>query len=485
MAIPYNPSSFNSNKTILQAIEELKKYLQENPCYKIYMYNDNYVDGTYVYDKTGVDDPDSIEAYDVIFFANSYYSKVESVGDSAITVWPAINFTGAEGPQGPAGADGADGADGVSITNVAVDGSNHLICTLSDGTSIDAGAISAPVYAVEVSSLSATLTQDEVSILEHDNSLLLFTQAGLTQVYTKYKEDSTVIRFISPNTDTSKYYYLSGVQLTKSTGVLSSYFINFNVRSGIVNSETATNGQVLTADGSGGASWETVGGGIDVVEISSISGTLSDSDFAKLSSNNTIIKYTVSNVFLYKTNDTSTTYQYSCVQYFESNKYARIYTIIITKSTKEYEYSSTYKYVPSSSINSQSATNGQVLTADGSGGATWQNASGGSLYLHSFLLLSSSSYQIVLNVISTANTSISTLSDLQTFLFNIGNGVDIVFVANGYKTTDGYIINSLRLNNTGNYISIIGYNINGDSQVNVGQLSASGLTVLQYITQIM
>ena len=258
MAIPYNPSSFNSNKTILQAIEELKKYLQENPCYKIYMYNDNYVDGTYVYDKSGVDDPDSIEAYDVIFFMNSYYSKVESVGDSAITVWPAINFTGAEGPEGPAGADGADGADGangISITNVAIDGSNHLICTLSDGNTIDAGAISAPVYAVEVSSLSATLTQDEVSILEHDNSLLLFTQAGLTQVYTKYKEDSTVIRFISPNTDTSKYYYLSGVQLTKSTGVLSSYFINFNVRSGIVNSETATNGQVLTADGTGGASW--------------------------------------------------------------------------------------------------------------------------------------------------------------------------------------------------------------------------------------
>ena len=74
-------------------------------------------------------------------------------------------------------------------------------------------------------------------------------------VYTKYKEDSTVIRFISPNTDTSKYYYLSGVQLVKSTGVLSSYFINFNVRSGIVNSETATSGQVLTADGTGGASW--------------------------------------------------------------------------------------------------------------------------------------------------------------------------------------------------------------------------------------
>ena len=261
----YDPSSLNRNKTLLEAIEEVKKFLIANPCYKVFYSNTNYVIGTTTYSKTYIDDPDSMAEYDVVFFDNNYYGKVESVGDSTFTIIGATNFKGDTGAQGIPGTpgtpgadgqDGTDGTDGVSITNVSIDGSNHLICTLSDGNTIDAGAISAPVYAVEVSSLSATLTQDEVSILEHDNSLLLFTQAGLTQVYTKYKEDSTVIRFISPNTDTSKYYYLSGVQLTKSTGVLSSYFINFNVRSGIVNSETATNGQVLTADGTGGASWE-------------------------------------------------------------------------------------------------------------------------------------------------------------------------------------------------------------------------------------
>ena len=50
--------------------------------------------------------------------------------------------TGATGPQGPAGTNGTDGSDGVSVTNVAVTQTNHLIVTLSNGTTIDAGEIS-------------------------------------------------------------------------------------------------------------------------------------------------------------------------------------------------------------------------------------------------------------------------------------------------------------------------------------------------------
>lgn len=58
--------------------------------------------------------------------------------------------TGAQGPQGeqgPTGATGATGAtgeqgpQGVSITNVAVTNTNHLIVTLSSGNTIDAGEI--------------------------------------------------------------------------------------------------------------------------------------------------------------------------------------------------------------------------------------------------------------------------------------------------------------------------------------------------------
>lgn len=57
---------------------------------------------------------------------------------------------GAQGPQGPQGeagtngtngTDGSDGADGVSVTNVQVTNTNHLIVTLSNNTTIDAGEI--------------------------------------------------------------------------------------------------------------------------------------------------------------------------------------------------------------------------------------------------------------------------------------------------------------------------------------------------------
>lgn len=52
---------------------------------------------------------------------------------------------GPQGEQGPAGANGTNGTngtDGVSVTNVAVTQTNHLIVTLSSGSTIDAGEIS-------------------------------------------------------------------------------------------------------------------------------------------------------------------------------------------------------------------------------------------------------------------------------------------------------------------------------------------------------
>lgn len=48
---------------------------------------------------------------------------------------------GEQGEQGEAGTDGTDGSDGVSVTNVAITQTNHLIVTLSNGTTIDAGEI--------------------------------------------------------------------------------------------------------------------------------------------------------------------------------------------------------------------------------------------------------------------------------------------------------------------------------------------------------
>ena len=51
---------------------------------------------------------------------------------------------GMDGIDGPAGADGMDGIDGpagVGISSVAINGSNHLIVTLTDASTVDAGEL--------------------------------------------------------------------------------------------------------------------------------------------------------------------------------------------------------------------------------------------------------------------------------------------------------------------------------------------------------
>lgn len=49
--------------------------------------------------------------------------------------------------------------------------------------------------------------------------------------------------------------------------------------------------------------------------------------------------------------------------------------------------------IESSQLSSGEATEGQVLTADGSGGVSWENASGGGGYVHFITLHRSTSYQ--------------------------------------------------------------------------------------------
>lgn len=83
------------------------------------------------------------------------------------------------GPQGPAGQDGTDGTDGVSVTNVAVTQTNHLIVTLSNGTTIDAGEIQVSgsqngfniINATDI--VSNTLTQEQFDLITNGKPTLI------------------------------------------------------------------------------------------------------------------------------------------------------------------------------------------------------------------------------------------------------------------------------------------------------------------------
>lgn len=303
----YDPSSLNRNKTLLEAIEEVKKFLIANPCYKVFYANTNYLVGTTTYSKTYIDDADSIAEYDVVFFNNNYYGKVESVGDSTFTIIGATNFKGDTGAQGTPGTpgtpgadgqDGADGTDGISITNVQIDASNHLICSLSNGTTIDAGELPTPfIEYITLLGTSGTLTTEEYNKLVSSNDTCIISAyyigifrkslSNPLQYYMSYtmidKTSSGInIVEIKINTDGTRAWTSSSIPVdpvegtsVKSTGQTSGKVLTADGTGGAswetpstpdvegtaVKSTGETSGKVLTADGSGGASWENAGGG--------------------------------------------------------------------------------------------------------------------------------------------------------------------------------------------------------------------------------
>ena len=68
-------------------------------------------------------------------------------------------------------------------------------------------------------------------------------------------------------------------------------------------------------------------------------------------------------------------------------------------------------------LDKNSATSGQVLTANGTGGASWQNASGGTqLYLHQITITSGDPELYAF--ISKSQTKITSYADFETFILS-------------------------------------------------------------------
>lgn len=111
MASNYQVSPLDSNKSILMVLKDIQKYLNDNPIYKVYFCNTNFIPNTLVYNLSDVDTI-GLSSGDVVFFKNIYYAKVESVGDSTFTILEAVFFKGAKGDKGDTGAQGIQGAKG-------------------------------------------------------------------------------------------------------------------------------------------------------------------------------------------------------------------------------------------------------------------------------------------------------------------------------------------------------------------------------------
>ena len=110
-------------------------------------------------------------------------------------------------------------------------------------------------------------------------------------------------------------------------------------------------------------------------------------------------------------------------------------------------YSKTIK-TTASAVDSGTATQGQVLTADGNGGASWENVGGGEIYNHGIYLRSSvsgnPSYCNV-NIVSNQNSAY-TLATFRSFLYQNGyTSYPKSYCVNGvyYDGSDYYLITGL------------------------------------------
>lgn len=136
----YVISPLDSNKTILQQLTEIAKYLHDNGIYKIYSFNGNYDNSMDVYNLSSISNlgDDELTSGDVIVFNNCYYGQITSVGDDTFTITSATSFKGATGDTGESGQDGQDGEDGRGITSITKTSTSGLqdtyTITYSDGT---------------------------------------------------------------------------------------------------------------------------------------------------------------------------------------------------------------------------------------------------------------------------------------------------------------------------------------------------------------
>lgn len=436
MAIPYNPSSFATNKTILQAIEELKNYLKDNPCYKVYYVNTPYVVGTYTYNLSDVDDPDdTMTEYDVVFFTNSYYAKVIVKDSTTFDIDPAVSFKGATGSAG---------ADGVSVSGATINASGHLIITLSDGNTIDAGSVIISYdNTVVISSTSGTLTDDEYNKLLSDDSHIKYDY-----IYYKAEEGATIIRFLAI-IGGSGTTHRHTITITKST---KAYLVQdrlLMVDESNINAGAGSDGQVLTVQNDGTADWEAIPSATygNTVSITATSGTFTDSDFAKLGYGDSTIVYTdaysVSTVYKLKL-ETASILEFEAI---DAASRTNLKLIDVNKSTKAYSMTAV-SMITSSTISSGTATSGKVLTANGSGGCSWETAGGGGgtqLYAHYISLWLSNGHQIRFMLITQSSTAFSSYNDIANHIYsNIGTGTLMASGTywNGYRMGVVYAISA-------------------------------------------
>ena len=93
--INYNPSALTDNKTLLEKLNEILLYLEENPCYKIYQTTDSYnVGGVFSVQNVILKEGEKLENKDMILFSNGYTGVVTDLTETTYKIEQAVNLNG-------------------------------------------------------------------------------------------------------------------------------------------------------------------------------------------------------------------------------------------------------------------------------------------------------------------------------------------------------------------------------------------------------
>ena len=454
MGLSYNPSSLNSNKTILQAIEELKKYLMNNPLSCIYQTPSSVQVNTTSLNDVIVPTGQEIKIGDLVLSANGYYNFVDSVGTNIVyfsSDWVSL------------------GLDVYSIT-LNVDSTNtEIVNTPANFTNWIYRRVPRPndeylrgrIYYLEITYKDSTAfpsTQTaRIDIpcnylnaiwyqLNVDNSTTVyfdFTEDPDQQIYqlTNFTipagQNGVSITNVSINASNHLICTLSDGN-SVDAGLLPSPVVT----AGTIDSETATLGQVLTADGLGGCSWDTISTGYThTVTIATTSGTFTDSDFANLGYGDSTIIYddgTIKSTYKLKL-ETASILEFESIDATSKNN---LKLIDVNKTTKAYSMTSV-AMIKSATFDSGTATSGKVLTANGSGGTSWETPSGEKLYCH-YITVSGTAGAVKIQVINNSNTAF-TLNSLYTWYNTNISSKYIIGIGSATISSVNYLITSFRM----------------------------------------
>ena len=146
-------------------------------------------------------------------------------------------------------------------------------------------------------------------------------------------------------------------------------------------------------------------------------------------------------------------------------------------------------------VGNNEATQGQVLTADGNGGASWQNASGGSLYRHSVYIGNATDSAPIITIFNHSSNSL-TLTDVAKYLYD--SGYDASYTNHLYRnltnqfffsTSNNHIVKRNIFSADRIDVSVLAvtytFTINGTNvEINVSSVTEVATNITDFIEQI-